>query len=87
LGYINGFGTGRFTGIEPPEAIYMPRIYPFTNPNMVRVDDGSPTFPLERLSDRGYESEVLAPFDLYFGGVHIVYVTEDGQLTGVADPR
>ncbi len=74
-------------GIDPLEAIYMPRIYPFTNSNTVRVEDGFPTAPLKRLSDRGYELEVLAPYDLYFGGVHMVYVTEDGQLIGVADPR
>lgn len=74
-------------GIDPLEAIYMPRIYPFTNSNTVRVEDGFPTPPLERLSERGYELDVLAPYDLYFGGVHMVYVTDDGQLIGVADPR
>ncbi|MBN2731303.1 MAG: gamma-glutamyltransferase [Balneolaceae bacterium] len=73
--------------ISPLDAIYMPRIYPFTNSNTVMVEDGFPTPVLAHLADRGYELEILAPYDLYFGGVHMVYVTEDGRLVGVADPR
>lgn len=73
--------------ITPLDTIYMPRIYPFTNSKTVLVEDGFPTKVLAHLADRGYELDILAPYDLYFGGVHMVYVTKEGRLIGVADPR
>lgn len=74
-------------GTSPLDAIYMPRIYPFTNSRTVWAEDGFTTEALQRLTERGYDLKMRSPFDLYFGGVHMVYVTEDGELVGVADPR
>lgn len=73
--------------MDPLDAIYMPRIYPFTSSRTLLVEDGFSTDGLEMLTKRGYEIEMHTPYDRYFGGVHMVFVTEDGRLVGVADPR
>ena len=39
------------------------------------------------LRARGYELRGRAPYDLYFGGVNVVLVTDDGRLIGASDPR
>ena len=53
----------------------------------MRVEDGISTAALSALRDRGYSVESFPPMDLYFGGVHAVYVDENGRRIGVADPR
>lgn len=42
---------------------------------------------LSALRDRGYNLELFPPLDRYFGGVHMVYVDEEGRRIGGSDPR
>jgi gamma-glutamyltranspeptidase/glutathione hydrolase len=74
-------------GLDLWTAVAMPRIYPFTDARTVRVEVGFTAGALAGLRARGYQLDVILPFDLYFGGVHAVLVREDGTLVGVADPR
>jgi gamma-glutamyltranspeptidase/glutathione hydrolase len=74
-------------GLDPAVAVRMPRVYPFVTEPHVRVEDGISTAALTALRDRGYTVESYPPLDLYFGGVHAVYVDEEGRRIGVADPR
>ncbi len=39
------------------------------------------------LRARGYDITTHGPYDLYFGGVAVVYVTATGRLIGATDPR
>ena len=74
-------------GYDPSTAVQMPRVYPLVDTSVVRVEGGVAAPALARLRERGYDIEAYAPFDMYFGGVHMVYVDEDGRRIGVADPR
>ncbi len=73
--------------LDPAEAIRMPRVYPFVTEPHVRVEDGVSASALSSLRERGYDLEMYPPFDLYFGGVHMIYVDDEGRRIGVADPR
>lgn len=74
-------------GLDPWTAIAMPRVYPFFQSPQVRVETGFTAGALAALRERGYQLTVHPPFDMYFGGVQVVLVTEDGMLIGAADPR
>jgi len=74
-------------GLDPAAAVRMPRVYPFVTEPHVRVEDGIAPSALSALRDRGYSVESYPPLDLYFGGIHAVYVDETGRRIGVADPR
>lgn len=74
-------------GVDPATAVQMPRVYPMVDTSVVRVEGGVAAPALAALRERGYEIEAYPPFDMYFGGVHMVYVDEEGRRIGVADPR
>jgi len=74
-------------GLDPATAVQMPRVYPMVDTSIVRVEGGVAAPALARLRERGYATESYPPFDMYFGGVHMVYVDEKGRRIGVADPR
>ena len=74
-------------GLDPAVAIQMPRLYPMTESAEVEVEGGFAAEALAGLRERGYTLDVHAPLDMYFGGVHLVLITEDGTRIGVADPR
>ncbi len=74
-------------GLDPWTAVAMPRIYPFFESPRVRVETGFTAEALAALRGRGYQLDVHPPYDLYFGGVTVVLVTEDGKMIGAADPR
>ena len=74
-------------GLDPAIAIQMPRVYPMTESPEVEVEGGFTAEALAGLRERGYALDVHAPLDMYFGGVHLVLITEDGTRIGVADPR
>ncbi len=74
-------------GLDPATAVQMPRVYPLVDTSVVRIEGGVAAPALAALRDRGYDLETYAPFDLYFGGVHMVYVNDEGRRIGVADPR
>ncbi|PSQ65130.1 MAG: hypothetical protein BRD32_04790 [Bacteroidetes bacterium QH_2_64_74] len=74
-------------GYDPATAVQMPRVYPLVDTSVVRVEGGVAAPALARLRERGYDIEAFAPFDMYFGGVHMVYVDDEGRRIGVADPR
>jgi gamma-glutamyltranspeptidase/glutathione hydrolase len=74
-------------GLDPATAVRMPRVYPFVTEPHVRMEDGVSASALSALRDRGYNLEMYPPQSLYFGGVHAVYVDENGRRIGVADPR
>jgi gamma-glutamyltranspeptidase/glutathione hydrolase len=74
-------------GLDPATAVQMPRVYPMVDTSVVRVEGGVAAPALAQLRERGYAIESYPPLDMYFGGVHMVYVDEDGRRIGVADPR
>jgi len=74
-------------GLDPATAVRMPRVYPFVTEPHVRMEDGVSASALSALRDRGYNLKMYPPQSLYFGGVHAVYVDENGRRIGVADPR
>ena len=74
-------------GLDPAVAIRMPRVYPYVTEPHVRVEDGVAAPALSALRDRGYNLELFPPLDRYFGGVHMVYVDEEGRRIGGSDPR
>jgi gamma-glutamyltranspeptidase/glutathione hydrolase len=74
-------------GLDPWTAVAMPRVYPFFNSREVRLEMGFAAEALAELSGRGYELTVRPAYDMYFGGVHVVLVSDDGTLIGAADPR
>ena len=74
-------------GYDPATAVQMPRVYPLVDTSVVRVEGGVAAPALARLRERGYDIEAFAPFDMYFGGVHMIYVDDEGRRIGVADPR
>ena len=54
---------------------------------MQTVSSGVAASALAPLRERGYDLEVYPSFDTYFGGVHVIYVDENGRRIGAADPR
>ncbi|MFB6272085.1 MAG: gamma-glutamyltransferase [Salinibacter sp.] len=74
-------------GVDPATVVQMPRVYPMVDTSVVRVDGGVAAPALACLRERGYAIESYPPFDMYFGGVHMVYVDDEGRRIGVADPR
>ena len=74
-------------GLDPAVAVQMPRVYPLTESAEVEVEGGFSAEALAGLQERGYTLDVHPPLDMYFGGVHLVWVADDGTRVGVADPR
>ncbi|MFK7848857.1 MAG: gamma-glutamyltransferase [Rhodothermales bacterium] len=74
-------------GIPPEQAISMPRMYPFSDTVEVRIEDGFTGNALTTLRNMNYNLNIYPKQDIYFGGVHLVYLTKDGTLVGAADPR
>lgn len=74
-------------GFDPARAVSMPRIYPDYQSPRVQLEQGFAVEALAGLRARGYDLSVHPPYDLFFGGVHVVLVTDDDWLVGAADPR
>jgi len=73
--------------MDPYEAVDAPRFYAATEP-VLEVEGRFDPEVIEALREMGYEVQVREPYDLYFGGVHlIVYDFEQDAWVGVADPR
>ncbi len=74
--------------LHPADAIRMPRVFPVPNNRRVRLERGFSAEALKTLNERGY---VIAPsnypMNMYFGGVQMIRVLEDGTMIGVSDPR
>ena len=73
--------------MHPVDAIYQPRVYPYVNSTNVHVEGGYPADALRRARELGYSLQARSPINRYFGGVHMIRVTDDGTRIGVADPR
>ncbi len=74
-------------GLDPARAVAMPRIYPAYQSRRVQLEQGFASEALAGLRARGYDLAVQPPYDMFFGGVHVVLVRDDGWLVGAADPR
>jgi gamma-glutamyltranspeptidase/glutathione hydrolase len=74
-------------GLDPWTAVHMPRVYPFFDEPVVRIEVGVAPAAVAGLRARGYEVQVYLPYDLYFGGVHLLLAAPDGTIIGAADPR
>ncbi len=74
-------------GFDPARAVAMPRIYPAYRSRRVQLEQGFSSEALAGLRARGYDLAVQPPYDMFFGGVHVVLVRDDGWLVGAADPR
>lgn len=73
-------------GEDPFVAIAGPRIYANANQKEVEVEPGFAPAVYAALVQRGYRP-LSRVADISFGGVHAVYVRNDGVRIGVADPR
>jgi len=74
-------------GLDPWTAVHMPRVYPFFDEPVVRIEVGIAAEAAAGLRSRGYEVQVYPPYDVYFGGVHLLLAAPDGSIIGAADPR
>ena len=86
-------------GQDPGEAIAAPRwvlsrepttdfdIWRLGDPPLVRLEHGAPVGWPAGLRDRGYQVIESPPGDQTFGHAQAIRVTDDGMLTGAADPR
>lgn len=74
-------------GLDPWTALHLPRFYPLVDAPEVHLEVGFAPEAAAALRARGYTVNVHLPYDRYFGGLHIVVVTDDGTLIGAADPR
>jgi gamma-glutamyltranspeptidase / glutathione hydrolase len=73
-------------GEDPGTALAAPRIHASANTRDVEVEPGFPTAVYAALVARGYRP-VSRVADITFGGVHAVFVAQNGTRIGVADPR
>lgn len=73
-------------GEDPGLALAAPRIHASANTRDVEVEPGFPTSVYAALVARGYRP-VSRVADISFGGVHAVFVAQNGVRIGVADPR
>ena len=74
--------------LHPAEAIRMPRVYPSTSNRRVQLERGFSAEALKALNERGYViSPSNYPMNMYFGGVQMIRILEDGTMIGVSDPR
>ena len=73
-------------GMDPIDAIRMPRLFSFASSPLLQLEHGFawPVYNNARI--HGYETQAREPFELYFGGVHLIG-RKNGVYIGVADPR
>jgi gamma-glutamyltranspeptidase/glutathione hydrolase len=72
-------------GLDPLQALRMPRVIPTTSTRL-HLEDGFSPSVLEAARQLGYRIETTPPTDLSFGGVHVI-ARVGGQWVGAADPR
>ncbi len=73
-------------GLDPIEAVRMPRLNPFPESTRVEVEQGITGEVLGVARRLGYEPTVMPPLTLQFGGVHLID-RRNGRWVGAADPR
>ena len=73
-------------GLDPLDALRMPRIHPFVDTPEVPFEQGVSGAVLGEARAMGYVPEAMPPADLYFGGVHLIE-RRGGRWVGAADPR
>jgi gamma-glutamyltranspeptidase/glutathione hydrolase len=72
-------------GLDPLQALRMPRMIP-TNSTRLQLEDGFSPAVLEEARRSGYEILTTPPVDMLFGGVHVISRV-GSQWVGAADPR
>jgi len=72
--------------MDPIDAIRMPRFYPFVSSPELHLEHGFTGAVFHSSRVNGYEPESRDPFELYFGGVHLIE-QKNNTYIGVADPR
>lgn len=73
-------------GMDPIDAIRMPRLFPFASSSVLDLEHGFSGDVFQRARSYGYQPVSRDPFSLYFGGVHLIE-QRGGNYIGVADPR
>lgn len=73
-------------GLDPLEALRMPRIHPQASHSRVPYEQGFRTDLIGAVRELGYQPEVMPPASLYFGGIHLIE-RRGKWLIGAADPR
>lgn len=73
-------------GLDPLEALRMPRMQPQFSTPRVELEQGFWGSVLGLAKEKGYSVIVYPPLSLYFGGVHIIQRRDDRWI-GAADPR
>ncbi|CAN5831007.1 hypothetical protein BH23GEM3_BH23GEM3_04660 [soil metagenome] len=73
-------------GMDPMEALRMPRIFPFSSSPRIQLEQGIRADVLSEARALGYDTEVMPPTSLYFGGVHLIE-RRGRWWVGAADPR
>ncbi|HEX6964623.1 MAG TPA: gamma-glutamyltransferase, partial [Gemmatimonadaceae bacterium] len=72
-------------GLDPLQALRMPRVIP-TVTDRLRLEDGFSPTVLEAARQLGYVIQTTPPVDLSFGGVHVI-ARIGSRWVGAADPR
>ncbi len=73
-------------GMDPIDAIRMPRLFPFASSPVLDLEHGFSGDIYQSARAHGYQPVSRDPFSLYFGGVHLIE-QRGGYYIGVADPR
>jgi gamma-glutamyltranspeptidase / glutathione hydrolase len=73
-------------GMDPMEAIRMPRLHPSVTQPEIDLEHGFSADVIHELRKLGYNAYSRNPYELYFGGVHMIG-RRAGVWIGAADPR
>jgi gamma-glutamyltranspeptidase/glutathione hydrolase len=71
--------------LSPEEAVSAPRIH--LEDEMLSIEGGFNSKALRALQTAAPETHEWSGKNLFFGGVHMVSVSPDGDLKGAGDPR
>ena len=72
--------------MDPVDAIRMPRLFSFATSPRLQLEHGFAWPVYNAALENGYITEAREPFELYYGGVHLIE-QKNGMYIGVADPR
>jgi gamma-glutamyltranspeptidase len=62
-------------------------VWQLDSPPLVRLEHGAPVAWSRGLHERGYQVVETPPGDQAFGHAQVIRVTDEGLLSGAADPR
>ncbi|MBN2365054.1 MAG: gamma-glutamyltransferase [Calditrichaeota bacterium] len=73
---------------SPQDAVYAPRFSTRVSASNITLEDRFNQDVLDTLQEYGYEIKLTSPFEIYLGGVQLIYYdTGINAFIGVSDPR